>query len=232
MLHCAVSSQAMVLSGPRLILQLAPSLHVAVELAPALRSQLESASHVMTLSSLPFPLHSDVSWHSSVSAPFEFPLHFAAVVQSREQASDPHSAWQSVPAAQVHEASAQEQPAPLQVGAALLSLPQPAKLRASATPSGSQATLIEGYRARRLWVEVLRLGGDTVRATARMVPVMMDLLSGPTAPRYIQHSWPRAGRRQARRGPLGSFRVRLTLAGVERLELFERTPSPCARSRG
>src|SRR5687767_13466994 len=91
MSHEAVSSQEIMLFGPRLILHTASSLHTAVELAPAFRSQFAIMSQVIWLPSPPFPLHSDVSWHSSVSAPFDIPLHFDPVVHSSEQALAPQS---------------------------------------------------------------------------------------------------------------------------------------------
>src|SRR5688572_1027554 len=83
------------------------------------------ASQVITLPSPPAPLHCDVSLHVSVSGPSVLPSHFAAVVQSSEQASSPHSVLQSVPAAHVHAESVHEQPVPVQTGSAVSSPPQP-----------------------------------------------------------------------------------------------------------
>jgi hypothetical protein len=50
-----------------------------------------------------------------VTGPVLFPLHFAAVSQVSEQPADPHVVWQSVPAAHMHAALLQVQPAPEQV---------------------------------------------------------------------------------------------------------------------
>lgn len=123
MSHCAVSSHEIVLEAPRLILQIDESLQVADEWSPALRSQFDMAEHVIWLSGPPLPLHSEASTQSSVSAPLELPLHFAAVVQLSEHALLPHSVWQSVPAAQVHDVSAHVQPVPVHEGGAAPSSP-------------------------------------------------------------------------------------------------------------
>lgn len=117
MLHEDWSWQVTELVLPRFSLQTAELLHVAIELAPALKSQFELARQVMRLSSPPLPLHSDVSAHCKVNAPSVFPLHFAADVQSSPQSSLPHSVLQSAPAIHVQEESAQVQPVPVHVGA-------------------------------------------------------------------------------------------------------------------
>lgn len=120
MLHEDWSWQVTELAPPRFSLQTAVPLHVAIEPAPALKSQSELAAQVMRLSSPPLPLHCDVSAQVKVNAPLVFPLHFADDVQARAQSSLPHSVLQSAPATHVQEVSAQVQPMPMHVGAPAL----------------------------------------------------------------------------------------------------------------
>jgi hypothetical protein len=99
-----------------LILHTAESLQLALDPAPAFKSQFAEAVHEIWLSAPPFPLHSDVSTHVSSSAPSVLPLHFAAMLQSSEHAAAPHSAWQSAPAVHEQSLATHMQPSPLQLG--------------------------------------------------------------------------------------------------------------------
>jgi hypothetical protein len=116
-LQLVESAQVTVLACPTWSLQNALVWHPAVDPAPSLKSQLELARHVTTLSSPPMPLHSDESWQVTSSASLEFPLHLALFVQLSEHELSPHSVLQSAPAAHVHAESVQVQPTPEHVGA-------------------------------------------------------------------------------------------------------------------
>lgn len=130
MLQLAVPSQAMVPELVRLNLQTAESLQVAVEPAPALKSQFDCAPQRIWLPGPPLPLHDDLSSQVSASAPSVLPLHFAPTVQLTEHAAAPHCTLQSAPATQLQALSAHVQPAPLQVGAG--PLPQASRPRTAA----------------------------------------------------------------------------------------------------
>jgi hypothetical protein len=102
MVHAVESEQAIVLSSPTWILQVALMLQTAFAPSPSLKSQFELAVHVTSLSSPPKPLHCDESAHVNVRVPSVLPSHFAELVHASEQSESPQAVLQSAPAVQVH----------------------------------------------------------------------------------------------------------------------------------
>jgi hypothetical protein len=122
MSHFELSAQRMVPSSPRLTLQFAESLHVALAPEPALRSHFEDPVHEMLLPGPPLPLHSAVPEHATSRAASELPLHFEPSTQSRAQAASPQSATQSAPISQEQLVSTHAQ-SPVHAGAAASDVP-------------------------------------------------------------------------------------------------------------
>jgi hypothetical protein len=135
------AAQLTVLRAPRSNLQLAVFWQVAVESAPALSSHFEEPSQVIRLWAPPFPLHSDVSSHMTVTGPGDVALHFAALMQASEQPTTLQVVMQSVPAAHIQESALQVQPVPVHVVAAD-EPPQP-RARASAS-AATEITRVRG----------------------------------------------------------------------------------------
>jgi len=132
MSHDDESVQEIVLPSPTLILHAAELLHVAVDPAPAFRSQFDEPLHEIELSGPPLPLQADESSQESDKGPSELPLHLADELQSSAQVAAPHWTLQSALSAQAHAPGEHTHPAPEHAGVAPLaggSLAHPSRCR-------------------------------------------------------------------------------------------------------
>jgi hypothetical protein len=112
--HVVPAAHITVPLPPMSNLQLAISKQDAEESAPAFSSHFDDPAQMMLLLSPPAPLHSDESWHASVTGPVVIALHFAAVMHVSMHPSASHVVLQSVPAAHVHCSATHMQPVPEQ----------------------------------------------------------------------------------------------------------------------
>lgn len=132
MVHAAISLHVTVpLSSCSL--HVALPLQAAVEFAPTLKSQFDIPSQTASLSAPALPLHIEVSWHASDSAPSPLLSHFVPIVQFNEQSAAPQSVLQSAPATHSHAESVQLHPVPVQAIGGPPSSPHPPTTSAAIT---------------------------------------------------------------------------------------------------
>lgn len=120
-----VSRHATELPSSRLILQLAPFLHVASEFVPAFSSHFVDPSQSISLLGPPLPLHSASGEQLMVTDAVESAIHFVSVSQVSVHAAVSQLAWQSSPELHVHELDVHVHPAPEQSVPAEDPLPPP-----------------------------------------------------------------------------------------------------------